>query len=428
MFNQEEYVRKTRVAAALLLGLTLLYWPAESSAQFKFERIEEKFRFEPEKPLRFYTRSRYDRVQGVFLNLGLTVQPQKVEGLRIYGDLGYGFKNELRGAKWYEIGDDGNLRWRYRLGVRKDFFTLQRLSVGAEVFDVIETRDDWMISKVENALAAFLFREDFYDYYGVSGYRFFVDHRFLENHTLRAELRRQSYEQVKTNTNWSVFGGDKRFRPNPYNPDFPILPGDETSLALMGAFDWRDNPIFPLTGWYFEVMYEHTWNQVPAADNLSTDGLFLSIKRYQQTFGTQRLTARFMFGSRSGSLGAQHLMHMGGVGSLRGYRDKEFVGNRFVMLNANYFFGGALLQKVPLDLLPFWETLTLGVFVDTGTAWFANREASLFDMGGFGLDDLKTDLGVSMLLSEGLLRIDFARRLGDGDPKWRVTVRILESF
>ncbi len=421
-------MRTTRLAGVVIFVLILLGSPTAGRPQFKFERIEQKFRFEPERSIGFYTRSRYDRVQGVFLNLGVNLRPRKFEGLRIYGDLGYGFKNELRGVKWYEIGRDGNLRWRYHLGVRKDFFTLQRLSFGAELYDVVDTRDNWRISRVENALAAFFFREDFYDYYGVNGIRFFVDHRLLENHTLRLELRRQSYEDARRNTNWSVFGGDKRFRPNPANPAYPILLGDETSLAFMGAFDWRDNPIFPLLGWYVETIYEHTWNQVPGRGNLSTDGFFLTVKRYQPTFGSQRLTGRFMLGSRTGSLGSQHLMRMGGVGSLRGYRDREFIGNRFVMLNVNYFFGGVLLQKLPLDLLPFWETLTLGLFADTGTAWMVAPEASLFDMGNLSLDDFKTDVGVSLVFSEGLLRVDIARRLRSGDPKWRVTVRVLESF
>lgn len=418
----------SKAVGAVLVGFMLLATPGKSLTQFKFERVEDIFRFEPERPISFYTRSSYDRVQGVFLNAGLNVRPSKVEGLRLYGDVGYGFKNELRGAKWYEIGDDGNLRWRYHVGVQKDFFTINRLSLGVELFDFVETRDNWAVSRAENALAALLFREDFYDYFGANGVRFFVDHRFRESHTLRAELRRQSYDQLKRNTNWSVFGGDKRFRPNPNNPAFPILPGDETSLALMGAFDWRDNPIFPLFGWYVEVMYERTWNQLPTQPDLNTDGLFVSVKRYQPTFDSQRFTARLLLGSRTGSLGDQHLMDLGGVGSLRGFREKEFIGNRFLLINANYLFGGTLLQKIPLEILPFWETMSLGVFIDSGYAWLVDPEASLFDLGDFGLDDLKTNIGLSFLLSEGLIRIDVARRLADGDPKWRVTVRVLESL
>jgi outer membrane protein assembly factor BamA len=126
---------------------------------------------------------------------------------------------------------------------------------------------------------------------------------------------------------------------------------------------------------------------------------------------------------------------LGGLSSLRGYREKEFVGNRLLYANATYVIGqsafGGVLRRLPLHYLPFWETIALGLFVDAGYAWIAkplDQNAHLFDFGDFEPKDLRSDIGVSLLVSEGLLRVDFAKRNDRGHDDWRVLFRILDKF
>ncbi|RMF59123.1 MAG: hypothetical protein D6743_16725 [Calditrichaeota bacterium] len=392
--------------------LTLLV-TGNAEAQFSFKKIGDEAEYDIERAVQFYGNPRFDRVEGLFLNFGAKLRPQSVERLQFYGDAGAGFWN------------DDDKQFRYTAGVRKDFFEFNRLSIGAEVFKHVASQDDWVVGQVENSLAALFFREDYKDYYGVQGFNFFVDHRLSGIHTLRFEIERRTYDALDRNIDWSVFGGT--FDENPTRPDSRIVEGDEVALRFIAAFDWRDNPVFPLTGWYLEAIYEHT------EEDFDTDGLFVTIKKYLQTFGNQRLVFRGMVGTRRGSLAEQHTIDLGGIGSLRGFDDKEYSGNRMAMLNANYFFGGDVLQKIPLQRVPFfgtfWTTLSLGVFVDTGWAWQTSPRNGLLD--GFGqltFDNLKTDVGLSILLLEGVFRIDIAKRTDRSRDDFRVTFRLLERL
>lgn len=389
-------------------------------AQFAYQKIEDYTEFEFEKPVDFYTNPRYNRVEGVFLNFGLKLRPQSVSRLRIFGDAGWGFKNQ------------SDKQFRYTVGIRKDFFELKRLSFGVEAFKKVESEDDWVISDIENSLAAFFLGEDFKDYYGTQGFKLYMDHRFLANHTLRFEVGRRTIDALKRNTKWSVLGDSESFEENPAKKDFAILEGDEVGVTLIAAFDWRDNPIFPLSGWFLEGIYERTFGDFDI-DDQDTDGLFLNIKRFQQMFGNQRLLIRGMIGTRRGSLAEQYVMNLGGIGSLRGFDDREFTGNRMVMLNANYLFGGDLLQKIPLERIPviggFWTALSLGIFLDTGWAWVTNPDNGLFD--GFRqltVDRLKTNIGLSFLVLDGLLRLDIAKRTERSKDDIRITFRLLEKL
>ncbi|MFQ5708387.1 MAG: hypothetical protein ACE5HO_13100, partial [bacterium] len=359
----------------------------------------------------------YNRVEGLFLNFGLRYRPLAIPRFQIYGDAGWGFENQT------------DKKFRFNVGTRKDFFEFNRLSIGAEVFKRLDSADNWLIGDVENSLAAFFLREDFKDYYGTEGFKFFVEQQFAGAHIFRLEVGRRTIDALRKNTNWSVFGGDRDFDNNPTRAPFQIGEGDETNIRVITAFDWRDNPLFPLTGWYFEGIYEHT------SEDFDTDGLFLTLKRFQPSFGNQRIVFRTILGTRHGSLADQYITTIGGIGGLRGFDDKELslAGNRVFMFNANYLFGGDVLQRIPLTGIPyfggFWSVLSLGIFVDTGWADVTDPGDGLFD--GFGdltFDNLKTDVGLSIMVLEGIFRMDVAKRTDRSNDDFRFTFRLLEKF
>lgn len=408
------------------VGLILSTWMMMTitplHGQFSYDKIEDISSFQFERPVEFYWTPRYNRVEGLFLNIGVRLRPKRIPGLQVYGDAGWGFWNQ----------DDKE--FRYLFGLRKDFFEMKRLSIGAEVYKKVESEDDWVVSDLENSVAALFFREDYKDYYGTQGFKFFADHQFTGNHILRFEIGRQKYDALKRNIDWSVFKGG--FPENPKRFESEIAEGHEVSVRFISALDWRDNPVFPLNGWYVEGIFEKTF------EDFDTDGLFLTVKRYQQTWGNQRLLLRTMVGSRRGDVILfgeadddrfieQYTIELGGIGSLRGFDDKEFSGNRMFMFNANYLFGGDILQKIPLQRIPvfgnLWTTLSLALFVDTGFAWDASANAGLFS--GFDeIDNLKTDVGFSIFVLEGVARLDVAKRTDRSNDDFRVTFRLLEKL
>lgn len=399
---------------AISAAICCLAVPAE--AQFKFEKIKPNFGFEPVKQITYYSRSRFNRIEGVYLNFGAKVMPRRFHGVTVFADGGYGFKN------------DAGRRWRYRLELRKNFQLPNQFTLGLRYFDEVFSNDNWLISETENSLAAIFGHNDFMDFHGRKGGMVYADYKFKQVHTLRLEVARYEYEvmSVKPNTEWSLFARGKDYPANPhFAPAFAFFPGSETTVRAMAALDFRDNPIFPLIGWYVEGILEQTF------DDFETSGLFLTLKRFQPTWGSQRLKAKALFGTRSGSFAYQHMMTLGGLGSLRGFPHKQFVGNRLLFATLQYQFGGDILQRVPLDFIPFWEALSLGVFVDTGLAWLADPAdagAGLFDFGDFSLSDFKTDFGLSLIFTEGLLRLDLARRTDIGDPAWELYFRLLDKF
>ena len=220
----------------------------------------------------------------------------------------------------------------------------------------------------------------------------------------------------------TLFGGKKVFRVNPC-----IIPGNEMSIKLSLILDWRDSELFTISGWYFEGCYVTTNGDFDVVGKVNTDGLFLTGKRYQPTWGNQRFVAKAMLGLRKGSVLPQHLMWIGGVGSLRGLHDRIAVGQNFALLSFNYLFEGDLLQRVPLHFVPLFDTLTMGLFFDIGNAWRpVAAKSNLFDgLNGF---NPYSDAGVSLVISDGVFRVDFSRRLNSIDHPWRVTIRMLEKL
>jgi hypothetical protein len=171
-------------------------------------------------------------------------------------------------------------------------------------------------------------------------------------------------------------------------------------------------------------IYEHT------EIDFNTDGLFLILKRYQPAWGNQRAVLRLMAGSRHGSLAEQHRLDLGGIGGLRAYDDKEFSGNRLLMFNIDYMFGGDILQRIPLQNIPvfgtLWSTLSLALFLDTGWTGETNVDNGIF--AGFNDISLKSDVGFSLSVLDGIFRMDVAKRTDRSDKDVRVTFRLMQAL
>lgn len=376
-------------------------------AQFGIEKLEKEIYVSASK-ITFETKPRFNRVEGFFPHAGIKMRLPALKAMA-FAHGGYGLKNE---------------KVRYDVGVHKYFFEANRLTLGFKLFGATTTNDGWMVSPIENSLAGVFLREDFYDYFETEGWRIVIDQTLWQRHTLRLEYVDYEYQDMATFSNFSgtLFGGNKVFRANPH---FTV--GNETSIKLSLVLDWRDSELFTTKGWYFEGMYEKTNGDFDGEGEIDTDGLFLTGKRYQPIWGNQRMVAKGMLGVRKGSVLPQHLMWIGGVGSLRGFRDRIAHGQNLVFFSINYLFGGDIMQHLPLQFVPLYDSITLGLFLEVGNAWESvNAKSSLFD----GLSDFDpfSDAGVSLVIADGLLHVDFARQVKGGDNSWRITFRLLEKL
>ena len=332
---------------------------------------------------------RYNRAEGIFL--GVSPPQLRLADFELSGYVGYGFES---------------YRWRYEIGLKRSWFWTNTLEFGVAHYDVTDTMDRWIVSGLENSLAALLFREDFMDYFRRKGWRFHASQRISETYVLGLELRTDRYETMKKRTDWSIFGGDKEFRLNP-----PVVQGRMESIVATAQIDLMGYR----KGWTFQGEYEKAGD--PFGGDYDFHRIWLQGKRYQPTIGNQRAVIHLMAGLHRGTLPEQKRFDVGGIESLRGYPFKAFTGNRMLLGNVYYLFGGDLLGRTGI---PVVKSLQLILFSDTGVA---------FDQfHGLQLRDLKTDIGVALADMENTLRINLAKRLDRGGEPIEITVRLLRKY
>jgi hypothetical protein len=346
----------------------------------------------------------YNRVDGLYVQLGVDTNWKPPALLRFFAHGGYAFQ----GKAWrYEIGLE---RW-LQLGPA-------HLTLGIRNYDLTHTEDEWLLPTVENSAAAFFFREDFMDYYRVTGTRFQLRADLFCFLNVELAYLLDEHESLKRNTNWSLFGGDKKFRDNPSATE-----GSVHSLLFRLGYDSRDDFMEPASGFLIEAVYEKAGEEF--GGQLDFDRFLLDLRRYLYLTRYENIDFRFRLGSASGDVPDQKAFDLGGLGSLRGYKHKEFRDfDRMVLGNLEYRIGlGRLSSRWMEDhqIIPFY---------DFGLAWASNDTGSLIA----GFDQLKarrikTSVGIGFSTGPGdRLRINVARRLDDHDEPLVVTVRIHRIF
>ncbi|MEE4312259.1 MAG: hypothetical protein V2J62_10380, partial [candidate division KSB1 bacterium] len=124
---------------------------------------------------------RYNRVEGLFL--GFMAPKNRYERLdrnhvKVFGHAGYGFKSKEA---------------RYRVGIERWVFNDFRFTIGAEVFDLTDTQDRWIMPSFENTLAALLLKEDFHDFYRRVGFNAYARQNLTENFRVEVGYRKDKF-------------------------------------------------------------------------------------------------------------------------------------------------------------------------------------------------------------------------------------------
>ena len=346
---------------------------------------------------------RYNRAEGLFVGWGFGGDRSGYSGLRFFGNGGYGFKSDS---------------WRYQLGLSRRWGSQYRTEIGFQAYDLTDTDDRWLIPTMENSLAAFFLREDFHDFFRRYGASVFAYQNITPYLRLSAEYRADTYENMKQKANWALFGGDKVFRPNPF-----ILPGDADedkmrSIVAGLAVDTRDDSEDPMRGWLVRGEYEYAGRGLEG--DFEFDRFLADIRRYQRITRGEYIDTRVRIGSvhqKSALMPRNKLFDLGGIGTLRGYRFKEFSdAPKLVLGNIEYRIRGDKFGNIDNWL---FENFTLSFFSDAG--WMGQS----FD--DLDIEDFKTDIGVGISNYDQDWRIDFAKRL-DRSDSIVVTFRINRTF
>lgn len=324
---------------------------------------------------------RYNRVEGLVLGIGVDpLEWDDYERNKVYGQAGYAFALD----RWrYEAG----LETRLGDGYRSAFNT----RLGGNYHHNTATDDVWKSSWIENSLAAFFFKNDFFDYYQVEGWTVYGIQQLSTYAQLSAGYRADTYSSLTRNTSWALFGGEG-FRPNP-----AVEEGRMHSLVFAFEGGRVEGLEYLPSGAAFRA-------EVEIGDGLGGDFSFNRYvadgRAYLPVSRHSTLALRLRGGLATGTPPIQKLFDIGGVGTVRAYPQNAFYGSRMLLGNVEYAFEDVQLFDELVD------DVQLFGFADAG--WVNDQGTNRFDV-----DDLLAAAGFGLGLDDRTLRLELAWPLRD---------------
>lgn len=207
------------------------------------------------------------------------------------------------------------------------------------------------------------------------------------------------------------------------NKVFSVLNSSLSSYGLMLKNDSRDNVYAPTKGILFSASYKFSSKKF--LDNKQIQFLNFQTKTtlqiieldfsfYRQIFNRQILNLSIHAKELRGTFtDLSDLYFLGGTNSLRGYREKQFQGNRILWTNFEYRY---LFGNRSFGFL-FFDT---GYFLKNGNQSLSIQKQSDFKIGyGFGLT-IETGIGI--------LGLSFALGKGDSFTEGKIHFGIINTF
>ena len=176
-----------------------------------------------------------------------------------------------------------------------------------------------------------------------------------------------------------------------------------TGLSL--RIDTRDDLYAPRSGLLFINSYKYTsktiddeeLTDINADNNLQRFEIDLSF--FQSIFSSQVISLSLHGREMRGSfIELSDLYYLGGTSSLRGYRERQFSGNRLIWSNLEY--------RYLFDLRSYFF-----LFLDSG--YFMRREEPLLNVSFSDAFKTGYGIGISLETAIGILKVSYA--LGEGD-------------
>ena len=356
---------------------------------------------------------RYNRVEGLFLGAGSEKRYywEAQRSYSLYGSAGYGFKSHS---------------WRGNLGLSRQFVVDdgQLVEVEVEGHRLTDTKDDWLIGLQENTAAALLIHEDYRDYFRRDGFGVNIGYATQQDYftaQVKAGYLADDYRSMENQTEWSMFGGNKRFRPNPAIDD-----GTLHSIAASAGLSTVSSTIDGPEGWSALATAEFADKSLGGA--FSFNRYVLDVRRYQPLGAYDNLNVRIRVGSSEGALPLQKTFEIGGLGTVQGYPFKGEMGNRMLLMNTELIVNGDFLGD--LSFWPSWlmRGINLLVLSDAGLVRTADNGGILTSgFNGIGFSDFRHDVGAGVATRSGSFRMAFVWRTDRSEPA-RFVFRFARPF
>jgi hypothetical protein len=262
----------------------------------------------------------YNRVEGLPIQLG-----PAIHRLTPWGSIRVDAAAVVRtgssfGSEGSDIGD--NLRAEVRVGRGRG------IGVGGSAFNVVDAVESWQLSDLETALAAFVSRRDYRDYYQRHGGNAFVTLYGARDLSLTGSFGEERWSTRVLRNPFTLFNSDDPWRPNP-QVDEGLFHIATTSLK----FDTRTDPDDPWSGWYLNADFEYGRGRITATplavgtrsralnDVTSYTRGFFDFRRYNRLGPSSQVNMRVVLGGwiDGDPLPIERRMSVDGPGTLPGY-------------------------------------------------------------------------------------------------------------
>ncbi len=307
------------------------------SRRFRFNRTKE---FEPD----------------VMLNYN------RVDGLLFGGELGFIDADSVYPSAKIGLGYAlDSKRLRYFAKVTHTIARKHALAIGAEFYKKLGSDDDWLLSNVENAVFVLLATEDFKDYFETEGFAGWVGLEPTKHLNLKTGFRYDDTRWLRAHTQmWSLFGGSKIFRENFSSVDAAYrsigvteFNSTETGVIFLNAkYDSRNPEVDSNYSWW-KLSGDLEWSNSDLTSDYDYRRYTLTAIRYQYLNEQASLRLRGKLANSDGYLPMHKRYFIGGLGTLQGYKHKEFIGTRYWMANSEFWFRP--LKSKELDLFVAWD-------------------------------------------------------------------------
>jgi hypothetical protein len=296
-----------------------------------WRRLERRHTGNRTEVLRVVEAGPYNRVEGLPVGLG-----PAVHRVVPWGSFDLEAAAVVRTATSFNStqGDVGHkLRGEVRFG------TDRGIGVGARMYNVIDPIESWQLTNIETALAAFLVRRDYRDYFQRHGTTAYVTLYGAPNLSLAGSYGAERWSSREAGNPFALFEADDPWRPNPAVDEgvFHLA-----SLAL--AWDTRTDPLDPWSGWLINADIEHGRGSIeipaPSADpqSVGRTGLtsytrgFFDVRRYNRLGPSAQLNMRVVLGGwmHGDPLPLERRLSVDGPGVLPGFDFRSSRGGRDV--------------------------------------------------------------------------------------------------
>lgn len=333
------------------------------------------------------TKVRYNRAEGLAIYIPFHPDTDDIPGFHVRGIGGY----TVGAHKWYGRIGIGEYLWRGRIGLLVECHKEPRHD------------DGWRVTPKENSLSALFIHQDWYDWYEAEGYggSFVLGLPPLVEFKVRY---RDEFHRIMENvTEWSLFYNDRKFH-DPYD----ITEGKDVNLRYLFTFG---HPVgyFPR---YIRGNLSYAYTETMPGSDFDYTREDLTLEAFVPLHRRLGIRLNARTGAISGNLyGLQHLVPLGGIGSVQGYGYKSIgPDNHYAVINASF----SLRKRKGKGLFSLhWHY---------GESW--DSDDPLFSLDHFKHLPEHGYHAVGISYGDDDARFEFFRSLEDG--KWVFYFRILD--